>query len=235
MSQPLQFCAYRFDERDEYVAGVDPGRATRRILIIAPLFDEMNRTRRALVGAMRELGEHGIASFLPDLPGTNESTAKLADQDIWQWRSAVAAASEQLRATHIASVRGGALIDDVMPDAPHWRLAPAKGASLLKTMLRTRVVGDKEAGVATTSEALLAEAAQQPILLGGNWLGPSMVSQLNDAVPTQLKQLRNVSIGMEPGMIAGSALWLRAEPGDDPEMAQAIAADIDRWSVSCAA
>lgn len=233
MSQPLQFCSYRFDGRDEYVAGIDPDDATRRILIIAPLFDEMNRTRRVLVGAMRALGNHGIASFLPDLPGTNESTAKLLDQDIGRWRDAMAAAGEQLRVTHIASVRGGALVDDAMRGVPRWRLASAKGAGILKTMLRTRVAGDKEAGVTTTSDALMAEAAHQPILLGGNILGPSMVSQLSASLPAELDRLRHVSIGAEAGMIAGSALWLRAEPQDDPEMALAIAADLDRWSASC--
>jgi hypothetical protein len=28
-------------------------------------------------------------------------------------------------------------------------------------------------------------------------------------------------------------LWLRAEPGDDPAMSAAIAANLDRWSASC--
>jgi hypothetical protein len=197
------------------------------------LFDEMNRTRRVLVGAMRALGAYGVASFLPDLPGSNESQAKLVDQDIGRWRDAVAAAAERLEATHIASVRGGALIDGALPDAPHWRLVPAKGAGLLKTMLRTRVAGDREAGLTTTSEALMAEAKKHPVLLGGNWLGPSMVTQLGNAVPPELAHLRTVSIGEDADMIAGTALWLRAEPQDDPAMALAIAADLDRWSASC--
>ena len=233
MSQLLQPFSYHFDGRDEYCPGINPDGVSRRILIIAPLFDEMNRTRRLIVGAMRALGERGVASFLPDLPGTNESTATLADQDIARWRDAVSAAAAQLKASHIASARGGALIDGAMPDAPHWRLVPAKGAGLLKTMLRTRVAGDREAGIVTASEALIAEAAQQPILLGGNLLSPAMVTQLNDAEPAELMQLRSVSIGADADMIAGSALWLRAEPQDDPDMALAMAADLDRWSASC--
>ena len=233
MSLPLRPFCYEFDGRDEYCPAIEPDGASRRIVIVAPLFDEMNRTRRVLVGAMRALGAYGVASFLPDLPGSNESQAKLVDQDIGRWRDAVAAATERLEATHIASVRGGALIDGALPDAPHWRLATAKGAGLLKTMLRTRVAGDKEAGIVITSEALIAEAAQQPVLLGGNWLSPTMVAQLSAAEPSELTQLRTVSIGEEADKIAGSALWLRAEPQDDPAMALAIAADLDRWSASC--
>jgi hypothetical protein len=226
---------YNFDGRDEYCPGIDPGasKALRRILLVAPLFDEMNRTRRVLASTMRALAEKGIASFLPDLPGTNESSADLVDQDISRWQDAVSAAAEQHGATHIASIRGGALVDLASPYLPHWRLAPVKGAILLKTMLRTRVAGDREAGVTTSADNLVIEAAHKPVLLGGNWLNPLMVSQLNEAVPVEVDTLRTVSLGAEDSAIKGSALWLRAEPQDDPQLAQAMADDLDRWSASC--
>jgi hypothetical protein len=72
-------------------------------------------------------------------------------------------------------------------------------------------------------------------LLGGNWLNPLMVAELNDAVPPAVQQLQIMSVGAEEGAISGSALWLRAEPQDDPEMALAIASDLDRWSATCGA
>ncbi|MEP7348690.1 MAG: hypothetical protein ABI668_01920 [Sphingorhabdus sp.] len=236
MNPTLQPNYYSFGGCEEYCPGIDPGgNATRRILFVAPLFDEMNRTRRMLISTMRALGGRGVSSFLPDLPGANESSAALIDQDIACWQAAMAAAAAQLKVTHIASVRGGSLIDGAMPDAPHWRLMPAKGANLLKTMLRTRVAGDKEMGLTTTSDALIVESAHQPILLAGNWLSPAMVTQLHDTVCADVPHLRSVSIGEGADMIKGSALWLRAEPQDDPDMAQALAADLDRWSASCGA
>ncbi len=33
--------------------------------------------------------------------------------------------------------------------------------------------------------------------------------------------------------VAGTPLWLRAEPQDSAEMSAALAAELDRWSASC--
>ncbi len=116
------------------------------------------------------------------------------------------------------------------PNLPHWRLTPAKGSSLLKTMIRTRIAGDKEADK-TTSEAGLMEAAKTgPIELAGNLLGTAMVEELASTEPAEVAQLRLRALGQD---IAGSTLWLRAEPQDDPAMSAAIAADLDKWSASC--
>jgi hypothetical protein len=199
-------------------------------LIIPPLFDEMNRCRRMLVQAMHGLAERGTGSFLIDLPGCNESLAALEKQSLSTWREAVGAATEQLGATHIASLRGGALVDNGTANLPHWRLAPAKGSSLLKTMIRTRIAGDKEAGKSTSEAGLMEAAKTGPIGLAGNMLGPAMVAELESAEPVDVAQLTVRTLGQD---IAGSTLWLRAEPQDDPVMSAAIAADLGRWSTSC--
>lgn len=199
---------------------------SRNILIISPLFDEMNRMRRVLVSAMRTLAKDGVSSMLLDLPGCNESLAPLETQDLASWRQAVADCARRLGATHIASVRGGALVDDDVA-LPHWRLAPVKGSSLLKTMMRTRIAGEKEAGKATTEAKLMAAAQTAPLELGGNLLGPAMVAQLATAEPVPLANLTTRKLGED---ITGSPLWLRAEPQDDAAMSASIAADLDRWS-----
>lgn len=183
-----------------------------------------------LVQAMRGLAERGVDGLLIDLPGCNESPAALENQSLSIWRDAVGAAAAQLGATHIASLRGGTLVDDGAPDMPHWRLAPAKGPGLLKTMVRTRIAGDKEIGK-TTSEAGLMEAARTaPIALGGNLLGPALVAELATAEPSEIPRLTVRALGQD---IMGSPLWLRAEPQDDPAMSAAIADDLDQWSASC--
>ena len=138
MSPRPEYRSYQFAGHDENALCLGMG-ASRRILIIPPLFDEMNRCRRMLVQAMRGLADRGVGALLIDLPGCNESPAALADQSLSTWREAVTAAAAQLEATHIAALRGGALVDDGAPHLPHWRLAPAKGSSLLKTMIRTRI------------------------------------------------------------------------------------------------
>jgi hypothetical protein len=204
----------------------------RHILIVPPLFDEMNRVRRMLVQAMRALDALGCGTALPDLPGCNESTAALEQQDLAIWQRAVAAAAEQLGATHIASLRGGTLVDEGAARLPHWRLAPVNGQSLLKAMIRTRIAGAKEDGVTLTEAALMEKAQQGPIDVAGNRLSSAMVAGLTVAVPLDLANCTVRKLGED---IPGSTLWLRAEPQDDPAMADAIARDLDIWSRACAA
>lgn len=204
--------------------------ATRKILIIPPLFDEMNRMRRVLVSAMRDLAGRNVAALLPDLPGCNESLAGLAAQDLDGWGRAIAAATAQHGATHIASLRGGCLIDGT-PKLPVWRLSPAKGTSLLKMMVRTRIAGDKEAGLTTSADELTAAGRTAPVELAGNMISPAMLASLETAEPAPLDGLTLASLGADG--VTGSALWLRAEPQDDPQMAASIADNLDRWSASC--
>jgi hypothetical protein len=217
--------AYTFNGQDEFCLCFGAQHA-RQILIIPPLFDEMNRVRRMLVQATRTLDANGVGSMLMDLPGCNESLARLEEQSLESWRGAVAACAEQLSATHMASLRGGALLDHGA-GVPVWRLAPAKGSSLLRTMIRTRIAGKKEAGKATSEVELMAAAATAPLELAGNLLGPVMVAQLSAAEPASVAKLSERKLGED---IIGSPLWLRAEPQDDPAMSASIAADLDRWS-----
>jgi hypothetical protein len=224
-----EYRSYHFAGQAEHVLCFGAG-AARQILIVPPLFDEMNRLRRMLAQTMRDMAERGVGSLLVDLPGCNESGANLAQQSLADWTEAVGVAASQLGATHIASLRGGALVDHGNQALPHWRLAPAKGASLLKTMIRARIAGDREAGRNTTESGLLAAAQAAPIELAGNLLGPAMVASLGNASPQSLKSLTLRNLGDD---IAGSPLWLRAEPQEDSAMSAAIADDLAGWSASC--
>jgi hypothetical protein len=222
------YLRYTSAGHDEFCLGFGRDSA-RRILIVPPLFDEMNRMRRVLVSAMRDLADRGVGSALIDLPGCNESLAALSEQSLDGWRDAVETCATQLAATHIASIRGGALIDTGHTDLPHWRLAPVNGASLLKTMIRTRIAGEKEAGNSVTEAQLFAQAETARIELAGNMLGPDMIAQLAIAEPVALTNLTERKLGED---IVGSPLWLRAEPQDDAVFAANIAADLEHWSAS---
>ena len=222
--------SYRFAGFDEACLSFGEAQADRVILIVPPLFDEMNRVRAVLVGAMRELAERGITILLPDLPGCNESLAPIAEQTIESWREALAAAAENFGATHIASIRGGALIVSGIA-LPQWRLAPVKGASLLKTMLRTRIASDKEAGHLTTVDRLMTDAQSGPIELSGYLLDADMLAGLDGAVLGDVGV--EVTLGDGPAQLRGKPLWLRSEPHEDADMSAALAAELDRWSASC--
>ncbi len=229
----MRHIPYVYNGAYEFCLMAGDANAARRIIIAAPLFDEMNRMRRVLVSTMRLLALRGIASCLPDLPGCNESVADLAVQDVDIWRSTFSAAAAQTGATHVVSIRGGALISDGLGDLPHWRLAPVKGASLLKTMLRTRIASDKEAGIINSMDALLASGLDARIELAGNRMGPAMLISLQNAEAADWPQLTIAALGEGDDDVTGSALWMRAEPQDDPAMAASLAEQLDRWSAAC--
>ncbi|WP_447952593.1 hypothetical protein [Sphingopyxis chilensis] len=217
----------------EHRLRIDPAGTPRAtIVIVPPLFEEANRTRRTLVLAMRALVANGFAALLPDLPGQNESLVPLVEVDLDRWQDALA---EVIAGNDgpaiIASVRGGTLIDHKAKAAAWWRLAPVGGASLLRTLMRARVSADREAGVRSSLEDLQAAARSEALLLAGNALSPAMIAGLGTAEAQPVAPLRSIGIGADG--IAGTPLWLRAEPGEDAAMARAIAADIAAWSKSC--
>lgn len=199
----------------EYAVGFDRARAAR-LLIVPALFEEANRTRRMLVQTMRRLDETGVDSFLPDLPGCNESTQPFAAQSLHGWRSAMERAAGHFGATHVLAVRGGAL---VFPSRlPGWVLEPVKGASILRQMIRARTISAREAGRAESPEALLETGRTQGVELAGYHFGPSLIAGLQDALP--------LDEGQHPvgqSALGGSALWLRSEPSDDPAQSAALA------------
>lgn len=211
-----------------------PAAPRATILIVPPLFEEANRTRRTLVLAMRALAAQGFASVLPDLPGQNESLIPLDTVDLAGWQRALADVADAIDGpVIIASLRGGALIDHIAKAGAWWRLAPVGGASLLRTLMRARVAADREAGITASLESLQDMAKTEPLALAGNRLSPAMVAQLGGAEVQPAAPLRTVALGHADDAIAGTPLWLRAEPGEDRAMADAIAADVAAWSKTC--
>lgn len=200
---------------DEYAVVFDRGRAGR-LLIVPPLFEEMNRTRRMLIETQRELDGIGVDSMLPDLPGCNESGQAFSAQSLGSWRGAMAAAARHFAATQVLAVRGGAL---VFPTSlPGWVLEPQKGGSILRQFLRARVLSAKEAGREENSTDLLEHGRNHGLELAGYRLSAALVAGLDAAVPQDEGQrvLRQSDLG-------GSALWLRSEPGEDMAQSAALA------------
>ena len=202
---------------EELALSFDQDRVAR-LLIVPALLDEASKLRRLTVETMRRLDAAGVDCVLPDLPGTNESLQPLSGQTVAGWQAATAAAAAHFRATHVLAVRGGAL---VMPaDLPGWRYAPVKGATILRQMLRGRIVAAREAGRNETQEALLAEGLKDGIELAGYRLGAELVREFQSLVPTVAGGVSDI----DQAMVGGGGLWLRAEPGEDRAQADALAA-----------
>jgi hypothetical protein len=203
----------------EYAFSFDSGRA-KRLLIVPALFDESNRLRRLTVEVMRRLNGAGIDTFLPDLPGCNESLSDLCKFALADWASAMVAAARHFRASHVLAVRGGALV--VPRSLPGWRYAPVNGATILRQMLRMRMLAAREAGREETQGSLIELGLAEGLELAGYRLSSTMVAALQSATPPE--ETEQSIIGQD--MLGGSPLWLRAEPDEDREQADALAAVI---------
>jgi pimeloyl-ACP methyl ester carboxylesterase len=212
---------YPVDGIHEWLMAIGPSHAPP-ILFLPPMFEELNRTRALIVAIMRRLAERGHGCWLPDLPGTGESERALEQMSWESWRSAVTAAGEQLsrggRLPTTVAIRGGCLLDDLVPAACAWRFAPVAGASLVRDLNR--------AGL--TSGGGSAGYAPSTLLLG----------PLERAEPQLLDPLRIVRLATDPAeadlKIEGPPLWRRAEPESSPDLAERLAADIIEWIDRCA-
>jgi hypothetical protein len=122
---------------------------TPPVLFVPPLLEELNRTRALIAAAMRALALEGHCGWLPDLGGTSESLLPLEEVTWDDWRNDVTAAAEHVteasgRLPLVASIRGGALIDDAAAADCRWRFAPATGASLARDLDRASLGGGAE-------------------------------------------------------------------------------------------
>jgi hypothetical protein len=204
---------------EEYAFALDRGRK-HRVLVLPALFDEANKTRHLLVEAMRRLDGAGIDSFLPDLPGCNESLAPLEAQTLETWREAARIVAGHFRATHALTVRAGAIL--APPGLAGWRYAAIGGPNALRALLRARTISAREAGRDESIEALGELGRTEGIELAGYRLGTEMFRQLEAAALPDSDKLREI----DQGTVGGGGPWLRAEPGFDPAQADALAAVI---------
>ena len=210
-SYPIGFDQY------EYALAFDKDRAAR-LLIVPALFEEASRMRRLTVEVMRRLDLAGIDCFLPDLPGCGESLAALETQTLSGWRIAIESAARHFCATHVFMVRGGGLL--VPHWLPGWRYASVKGSSLLRQMLRARIIASRESGVSETQEELLATGAG--LELAGYRLGAEFIAEFQLSEPQPSDKLSEIP----QELIGGGGLWLRAEPDEDRHQADSLAAII---------
>lgn len=200
---------------EEYAISFDSGSRTR-VLVIPALFDEANKLRRFTLGVMRCLAAAGVDSVLPDWPGCNESRTSLTPQTLGGWREDARAAADYFAASHVLTIRGGALIDPGI--LPSLAYAPVTGSSILSAMLRAAAISEREVGREVTRDSLLQQGLRDGLVLAGHPIGAAMLGELGAAQPAP------VSRTISQNELGGPALWLRAEPSDDPEQAARLAA-----------
>ena len=192
-------------------------------IVALPPFEEANRTRTFAVTIMRALADRGIASALPDLPGTNDSLLATEDATLEGWRTAFAVAAAATGAVTSIAIRGGALIDGDAVLAGRWHLAPQTGAMLVRELTRIH-----DAGGGHSDESVIE--------IAGNNLSRHLLGELGAAVPSE-HTTRVVRLDTDAQAadrkVAGSPLWRRAEPDNDVALATVLADDIADWIRTC--
>ena len=177
-----------------------------------PLFEEFNRTRAFGVTLLRALAERGIGGMLPDWPGTSESLVDTRCARLGDIRAAHAALAA-LHPAFAVGIRSGALFDSNSDVRGRWHLSPVAGEELVRELRRVTDGAGSYAGnvVDDALMAELADAASQPARIVRLASDPRPAASKVDAAP----------------------LWRRAEPGNDPELADTLAHDIADWIDAC--
>ncbi|HVI98523.1 MAG TPA: hypothetical protein VM657_05590 [Sphingomonas sp.] len=212
------------------------GPADGPIVVLAmPLFEEANRTRVFAVTLLRALAEHGIASLLPDLPGTGESLTELEEISANDWVESISVATGG-RPSHIAALRAGCLIAGNAPALSRWYFAPTTGEAIVRDLIRTRQIADREEGRAFDPAELDADGP--PIEFAGNRIPRSLLRALREAESDQMPPCRIVRLDGDPHAadrhVPGVPLWRRSEPDNDPALAALLAEDLAQWVRRCA-
>jgi hypothetical protein len=194
-----------------------------QLLVLQPLFEEMNRCRAMIAGLCRALAGRGIGCWLPDLPGTGESLRAL-DTVTWEdWLAAGEAAAAMAREASgttptVLAIRGGALLDH-RAGRRKLRLAPTTGRSLLSDLRRSALA-----------------SASDPAHPAGYTLSPALAEALGAAEPVPDGDIRTLRLASDDRpadhRIEGMPLWRRPEPATDRDMEAALVEDIVRWTMA---
>lgn len=223
------------------------GPATGPVVIAAmPLFEEANRTRAFMVSILRGLAERGIGGMLPDLPGAGESLVPTECTTLMQMREAFESAAELLdgegRVIYSVAIRSGALLDTFALAFGRWQLAPMNGESLLHDLHRIRQASSDVERRKFDPLGFLGGDSGPPMEIAGNLVSHHLLGELHGSMPFSTQEgvaLRIVRLESDPGpadrKVAGSPLWRRNEPDNDPALAQLLAEDIAAWIATCAA
>ena len=206
---------------DELAVLSDRGRSWR-LLILPALFDESNKLRRLTVDIMQRLDAAGVDSMLPDLPGCNESLHPLEQQTLSIWRAAAQAAANHFTATHVLTIRAGALLAPA--GLPGWHYAPVSGSTVLRPLLRGARVHAREAGHDTTIANLQEQGRTQGIDLAGYSIGSTLFCDLEEAEFVQSPDAQIIT----QESLGEAGLWLRAEPDMSALQSESIAEIISK-------
>ncbi len=229
----LRYDRYDVGGRGEWRMQIGPEDGVP-ILLVPPLFEEMNRSRALLAAVMRGLAGKRFRCTLPDLPGTGESERALETCSWADWQDAIGAADTPAL---VASFRGGALLDGVEASA-WWRFAPVGGAPVMRDLERASAAAQPRSSRALSdADSERQRTRDERRSLAGYQTAEALVGPLGQAQVQDVAPCRTVRLASDPKpadlKLEGPTLWRRSEPASSSELAQLIASDISYWARQC--
>jgi len=219
-------------------------------LFVPPFAEEMNRTRRLMALTGQRLAERGIASLLPDLPGTGDSPVPFSKAAWEDWLGALQACADHLTgqglSVRLVGIRLGGLLaaEALAQGCPAERLVlvdPVEDGRLhMRHWLRIRSAASLEIGPRITLSYLQSRLdAGQAVETAGYEVGPELVHRvsalklaplLEAAGGTPVERLDIIVPGTETPpaangrrAIAVEAPWNLSEPAEPVELATVLA------------
>ncbi len=218
------------------------------VVMLPALFEEHNRTRAFAVTICRALGDRGVASALPDLPGQGESVVGTEDVTLANLRSGFGAAVEHLyhekRRIYSASIRSGAIIDAGSLTLGHWYCSPMSGQQQIADFAKILAATGRPSEAHLLRNSYQIDDTISSFEIAGNVISVALLHDLTSdirtysmnslGVPTRILRLDS-DLAEAHRHIPGTPLWRRAEPSNDPALAALIAEDIADWIALCEA
>lgn len=168
----------------------EPHDISARYLLIAPIGEEMNKSRHVLSALVRTLDSHSKAAILPDLYGTGDSEGDFGDATLAAWREDIDQAIAWLGQggdLHVIALRSGALL--AADAATRHEFASmtfihpvTDGKQWLNQLLRLRLAGgllgnkDKE----TAADLRQQLAAGKPLEIAGYTISSALAHDIED-------------------------------------------------------
>ncbi len=190
----MQACFIEVEGRRLFAVRHRPGDApARRVLVLPPFAEEMNKCRRLAAQAARALAASGCEVLLPDLYGTGDSAGDFGDADLALWRADAAALQAHLAAAApgarpaVLAMRSGALLlgtgaaETAGADVLCWQPV-LDGLRWLQQFVRLRVMASKFAGREETQKDLFGMLhAGQALEVAGYTVSPALAAGLEQA------------------------------------------------------
>lgn len=200
----------------------------RKVLILPPFAEEMNKSRHILAALAAAIGDAGHDVLMPDLFGTGDSAGDFSEATLDTWRADLEVAIERLEprdSLELIGLRAGALLAADIAGRHKVRsmtlLQPlVDGKQQLTQMLRLRLAGGLMGGGEKETAAQLRQrlAAGECLEIAGYGLSGRLATDLE-----QLGLEKSPPVGVE------QVHWIEVIPQPDRSLLPVSQRVIDGW------